>query len=87
MEELIKYILDLDFLTTKEFCQQYKILLDVNTNKDAKTLAAEFLRLDAIKFKMIVEKTKEISKRKCKCGKNIGTLEVFEGVTYCDECI
>ena len=84
MEELVKYILDLDSLTTKEFCEKYKIEMNTFSN-DASKLAAEFLRLAAIKYKFIVEKTKQISKRKC--GNCSGTLEVYEGVTYCDDCI
>jgi len=56
-----QFILNLSFLTTKEFCEKYDLKLPSNSNKKTKEeLAFEFITLDAIKYKMIVEEVKII---------------------------
>lgn len=56
-DEVRQFVLDLDWLTTVEFCDKYKIPHPYFTG-DVKTSADQFLRLDAIKYRMIVEKAK-----------------------------
>ena len=59
-----QFILDLDFLTTKEFCEKYDIAPPKISNKMSKEeLAFEFIMLDAIKYKMIVENAKKSQKK------------------------
>jgi hypothetical protein len=58
---MTQYILDIDWLTTKEFCDTYKIPHPVFTG-DVKTSADQFLQVDAIKHKMFVEYAKFLVK-------------------------
>ena len=77
MKELVKYILELDFLTTKEFCEKYAIPLPLFLKgMSATELAYKFIKLDAIKFNMIIEKTKEISKRNNSDGEITNHLSI-----------
>jgi hypothetical protein len=55
------YILSIDWLTTKEFCDKYSVPLPV-MGKDAKESARNFLQVDAIKHKMFVEYAKLLKK-------------------------
>lgn len=59
MDELLEYVLELDGLLTKEFCEKYNH--EVPTWKGNVEVAAyEFITLDAIKYKMIIDKAKTI---------------------------
>lgn len=60
--ELLNYILDIDTLSTKEFCEANNIELP-SWKGDVTLAASEFIRLDAIKWKMAKEKAKEIKRR------------------------
>jgi len=55
-----QFIIDLDFLTTKEFCKKYELKLPSNSNKKTKEeLSFEFITLNTIEYKMIVAGTKK----------------------------
>ena len=58
---LEQYILDIDFMTTKEFCDTYNIPHPQYTG-DVKTSADQFLAIDAIKQRMFVEYAKKLRK-------------------------
>lgn len=51
------YILDIDYLGTKEFCEKYNIPLPFYTG-DVRTSADQFIKLDLIKYKMFVDYAK-----------------------------
>jgi hypothetical protein len=63
MDELLKFILDIDFMSTKEFCNNYNIPTPLSKSKSSEELAFEFITLDAIKYKMLVEKAKEVKNK------------------------
>lgn len=54
---MIKFILDIDWMTTTEFCNTYKIPLPTASGG-----AAGFLAVDAIKHKMFVDHAKKLSR-------------------------
>lgn len=58
-DELIDFILDVDFLTTAEFCEKYGIDTP-EWRGNVKLAASEFIRIDAIKAKMFIDKAKEL---------------------------
>ncbi len=58
---MIQYILDIDWMTTKEFCDTYNVPHPYFTG-DIKTSADKFLQVDAIKHKMFVEYAKLLNK-------------------------
>lgn len=59
MVTLSNYVRTLDFMTTKEFCEQHGLPLPVFTG-DVKTSATAFLQIDAIKFRLIKEYAKTL---------------------------
>lgn len=60
--ELMDFILEIDFLTTTEFCEKYKVPLPIFTG-EVKSSADQFLQIDAIKHRMFVEKAKELNRK------------------------
>jgi len=60
-QQMIDYILDIDWLTTKEFCDKYKIPIPIAT-RDINWNVSEFFRIDAIKWKMVMEYAKKLNK-------------------------
>lgn len=58
---MIQFILDIDWMGTKEFCDAYEIPHPFFTG-DVKTSADLFLQVDAIKHKMFVEYAKLLNK-------------------------
>jgi len=67
---MVDFILEIDWLTTKEFCDKYKVPLPFFTG-EVKSSAEQFLQIDAIKQKMFVEYAKFLNKKL--------TLEMFVG--------
>lgn len=61
--ELIKFIFEIDYLTTNEFCDKFKVPKPV-ISIDAEESANSFLQIDAIKHRLFLEKAKEISRNK-----------------------
>lgn len=62
-QKMIDYILDIDWLTTKEFCDKYDVKMpefmhDTNWN------VSELFRIDAIKWKMVMEYAKKLKQGK-----------------------
>lgn len=64
-KDMIKYILDIDFMTTAEFCKVYNVPEPVFTG-EVQSSARLFLEIDAIKHRMFVEKAKELNKQSIK---------------------
>lgn len=62
-DELIDYILEIDFMTTVEFCREYDIPIPKFTG-DVKSLANELLQIDAIKHRLFVEEAKRLNRIK-----------------------
>jgi hypothetical protein len=58
---LLEFILEIDWLTTKDFCNRYGIPHPTYTG-NIKTSADQFLSIDAIKHKMFVEYAKLLNK-------------------------
>ena len=58
---MIQFILEIDWMTTVEFCDAYQIPHPFFTG-DVKTSADQFISLDAIKHKMFVEHAKLLNK-------------------------
>ncbi len=58
---MVRFILDIDWMTTIEFCETYKIPHPYFIG-DIKTSADLFLQVDAIKQKMFVEYAKLLNK-------------------------
>lgn len=67
---MIDFILEIDWLTTKEFCDKYSVPHPVFTGQ-IKSSADQFLRIDVVKQKMFVEYAKFLNKKL--------TIEMFEG--------
>lgn len=62
-KEFLHFALDIDWLTTNEFCDKFSIPVP-RWAGNAQALADQVLHLDAIKYKMLIDKAKEISRRK-----------------------
>jgi hypothetical protein len=60
-DTMIEFILEIDSLTTTEFCKKYNVPLPVFTG-EIKSSADQFLQIDAIKQKMFVEYAKQLSR-------------------------
>lgn len=60
---LVDFVLNLDFLTTKEFCNNYNIAIP-SWQGDTKAAAIQFMELDAIKLKLIIEEAKKLKANK-----------------------
>lgn len=59
---MVQLILDIDWLTTKEFCNEYGVPLPYFTG-DVKTSADKFLQVDAVKHRMFVSYAKTLNKK------------------------
>src|SRR5690606_9584632 len=62
-KEFLHFALDIDWLTTNEFCDKFSIPVP-RWAGNVQALADQVLHLDAIKYKMLIDKAKEISRRK-----------------------
>ena len=58
---MVQFILEIDWMTTKDFCDTYHIPHPYFTG-DVKTSVDKFLQVDAIKHKMFVEYAKFLNK-------------------------
>jgi len=58
---MVQFILEIDWMNTKEFCNKYSVPLPRFTG-DIQTSADKFLQIDAIKHKMFVEHAKLLNK-------------------------
>lgn len=58
MNKIQQYIVDIDSMTTSEFCEAHNLPKPVNTG-DVKTSATSFLQIDAIKFRLVKEFNRE----------------------------
>lgn len=58
---MVQFILEIDWMTTKEFCDTYKVPHPFFTG-DVKSSADQFLQVDAIKHKMFVTHAKFLRK-------------------------
>lgn len=58
---MVQFVLDIDWMTTKEFCAEYSIPRPYFTG-DIKSSADQFRKLDVIKHKMFVEYAKLLNK-------------------------
>jgi len=61
VKELYSYILEIDFLTTKEFCDKFNVPHPKFTG-EVESSVCDMLRIDAVKHRMFVEKAKQIRK-------------------------
>lgn len=57
--ELVEYILEIDYLTTKEFCDKFKVPHPTLING-----VESFLQIDAVKHRMFVDKAKQLYKNR-----------------------
>lgn len=57
LKPMVQFILEIDQMTTKEFCDKYNVPHPYFTG-DVRTSADKFLQVDAIKHKMFVEHAK-----------------------------
>lgn len=62
-ESMIDYILGIDWLGTKEFCEKYDIPVPYYTG-EVKSSADQFIRIEAIKSRMFIEHAKKLRKEK-----------------------
>lgn len=53
LKSMTEFILDMDFMTTNEFCTKYNVSLPGFTG-EVKSSAAQFLKIDAIKHRLFV---------------------------------
>lgn len=60
MNVLNDFVLELDFMTTTEFCAKYNIPPPKLDKNDLEKSALDFLRIDAIKWKMVMEYAKNL---------------------------
>lgn len=58
---MVQYILDIDWMSTAEFCDEYNVPKPVLIN-DVNTMVNQLLQVDAIKHKMFVEYAKFLNK-------------------------
>lgn len=58
---MVQFILEIDFMTTKEFCDTYNVPHPYFTG-EIKSSAEQLLQVDAIKHKMFVEYAKILNK-------------------------
>lgn len=58
---MVQFILEIDWMTTKEFCDTYSVPRPYFTG-DVKTSADKLLQVDAIKHKLFVEYAKFLAK-------------------------
>lgn len=64
-KEIREFIFQLDWLNANEFCIKYNFPVPMfHSSKSASELADEFILLNARKYKIIVDKAKEIKRRK-----------------------
>ena len=82
LKSLSDYILDIDFMTTNEFCLAYKVPMPYFTG-DVKTSVDLILQIDAIKQRMFVEYAKFLNKELC-MEMFEGDRKIFEGGQYID---
>ena len=62
-EEIAKYIFEIDWLTTTEFCKQFGYPVPTyNSAKSPKQMADEFLLTDAFKYHKIKDFAKQMRK-------------------------
>ena len=61
VNKLNEYILEIDWLTTTEFCNKFNVPHPRFTG-EVESSVNEMLRIDAVKHRMFVEKAKEIRK-------------------------
>jgi len=59
---MVQLILDIDWLTTKEFCNEYGVPLPYFTG-DIQTSADKLLQVDAVKHRMFVSYAKMLNKK------------------------
>jgi len=66
---MVDYILDIDWLTTSEFCKKYNVPLPRMMSTMNATVDS-FLQIDAIKHRMFVEHAKKLNKERLKTIKD-----------------
>ena len=54
---MVQFILEIDFMTTKEFCDKFNVPHPIFTG-EVESSAKQFLQVDAIKQKMFVDYAK-----------------------------
>ncbi|ASU34384.1 hypothetical protein [Mucilaginibacter xinganensis] len=59
--EIIKFIFDIDWMGTKEFCEAYSIPAPI-AFQDVKACAQQFIFVDCMRWKKAIEKAKEIAR-------------------------
>ena len=74
---MTEFILEIDWLTTKDFCDRFKVPHPYYTG-DVKSSADQFIHIDAIKHKMFVEYAKFL-KGKLNLNMFIGDKAIFPG--------
>ena len=74
---MVEFILEIDWLTTMDFCKQYGIPLPKH-NGDIDYGVSEMFRIDAVKQKMYVDYAKFLNKKI--------TYDMFEGDNRIFEC-
>ncbi len=79
---MVDFILAIDWLGTKEFCEKYKLPEPYYTG-DVKSSAAQFINLDVIKGKMFLEYAKFLNK-KLALEMFIGPHKKIDGFTQVD---
>lgn len=80
---MVEFILEIDWLTTKEFCEKYNVPLPVFTG-EIKSSADQFLQINAIKQKMFVEYAKFLNSN-LNVDMFIGQRAVFDGFVKCSQ--
>lgn len=74
---MVQLILDIDYLTTKEFCNEYGVPHPYFTG-NVETSADKFLQVDAVKHRMFVSYAKTLN-RKLDKTMFIGNTSIFIG--------
>lgn len=64
-DEMVQFILEVDYMTTTEFCNKYGVPLPVFTGEVGSSVN-NLLQIDAIKCKMFIQKAKELNRAKLK---------------------
>lgn len=77
LKSMVEYILEIDWLTTSEFCKKYNYPLPYFTG-EVKSSAQQFLDLDAVKHRMFVEYAKFLNK-KLNIEMFVGQKAIFPG--------
>lgn len=78
---MVDFILEIDLLNTKEFCEKYNIPIPVFTG-NVKTSANQFLQVDAIKQRIFTDYAKFLYKD-IKEEMFIGDKPIFSGFIKC----